>query len=268
MSNKNQVQVSPVSKLKAVLSTESVKKQFENALNENAGVFVASIIDLYGSDNYLQKCDPSKVVMEALRAATLKLPINKNLGFAYIVPYKVKGVLTPQFQIGYKGYIQLAMRTGQYKFLNSGYIKEGIEVVKDLLTGKISFEGEKVNDNIKGYFAYLELLNGFSKAVYMKTNEVIEHASKYSPSYKNKSSAWFTNFDAMAEKTVIRRLLSKYGILSTEMLSALTSDSDFNDESSIAEEIEQNANSQTIDIEAEVGDEAEPEEEAPKEPDF
>lgn len=247
MSNIKKNQISPINKLKKVLNAESVRKQFENALQKNAGAFVASIIDLYSSDTYLQQCDPSKVVMEALKAATLKLPINKQLGFAYIVPYRS----VPQFQIGYRGYIQLAMRTGQYRHLNSGKVCEGARVERDLLTGKVEFSGEKTSDKAIGYFAYMELLNGFTKTVYMTKDEVIEHAQKYSPSYNNKSSAWQTNFDAMAEKTVIRRLLSKFGILSTEMISALTSDSDFNDEASLAEEVAQNANAEAIDIEVE-----------------
>lgn len=255
MSNIKKNQISPINKLKKVLNADSVRKQFENALQENAGAFVASIIDLYSSDTYLQQCDPNKVVMEALKAATLKLPINKQLGFAYIVPYRSRNEVVPQFQIGYRGYIQLAMRTGQYRHLNSGMVCEGVRVERDLLTGKVKFSGETTNDKAIGYFAYMELLNGFTKTVYMTKDEVIEHAQKYSPSYNNKSSAWQTNFDAMAEKTVIRRLLSKFGILSTEMISALTSDSDFNDEASLAEEVAQNANAEVIDIEVEEAEE-------------
>lgn len=255
MSNIKKNQISPIDKLKKVLDAESVRKQFENALQENAGAFVASIIDLYSSDTYLQQCDPSKVVMEALKAATLKLPINKQLGFAYIVPYRSRNEVVPQFQIGYRGYIQLAMRTGQYRHLNSGMVCEGVRVEHDLLTGKVKFSGETTSDKAIGYFAYMELLNGFTKTVYMTKDEVIEHAQKYSPSYNNKSSAWQTNFDAMAEKTVIRRLLSKYGIMSTEMVTALTADTDFNDEASLAEEVAQNANAEVIDIEVEEAEE-------------
>lgn len=257
---KNQVTISPVQKLKAVLSAESVQQQFKNALQENAGAFVASIIDLYSSDTYLQKCDPNKVVMEALKAATLKLPINKQLGFAYIVPYG-RGTgqnreYIPQFQIGYKGYIQLAMRTGQYRYLNAGVVYEGVKVKYELLTGQLSFDGEPKSNKPQGYFAYMELLNGFSKAVYMTVDEVSAHAKRYSPSFKNEASAWQTNFDEMAQKTVIRKLLSHYGFLSTEMVTALTNDGDFNEESAVAEEIANEANSEIIDIQAEAVSEA------------
>lgn len=238
-------QKSPMDRLKKFLSAESVQEQFRNALNENAGAFIASIIDLYGSDKHLQQCDPNLVIMEALKAATLKLPINKQLGFAYIVPYKTKGVMIPQFQIGYKGYIQLAMRTGQYRFLNAGVIYEGVKVNKNILTGEITFEGEPTSHKPQGYFAYMELLNGFRKTVYMTKDEVEAHAKRYSKSFNNDSSAWKTNFEEMAIKTVIRRLLSKYGILSTEMITALTSDAD----AEIEEEIAREANKEAIDVE-------------------
>lgn len=240
-------QRTPIDRLKAALSEESVQTQFRNALAENSGPFTASLIDLYGSDDYLRECEPKLVIMEALKAATLKLPINKQLGFAYIVPYKKKGVPIPQFQIGYKGYIQMAMRTGQYRYLNAGIVEEGVKVERDKLSGKITFTGESTSDKPQGYFAYMELLNGFSKAVYMTKDEIIRHAKKYSKSYGKETSTWTTDFDAMATKTVVRLLLSKYGILSIEMITAFTSDrEDFEDE--VANEINNNANQTVIDI--------------------
>jgi len=248
----------PMDKLKTVLNADSVKAQFQNALKENAGAFIASIIDLYGSDKYLQECDPSAVIMEALKAATLKLPINKQLGFAYIVPYKSKGVAIPQFQIGYKGYIQLAMRTGQYRFLNAGVIYEGVKVHRNILTGEITFSGEPTSEKAQGYFAYMELLNGFSKTVYMTHDEVVKHAQRYSKSYNTPNSAWKSNFDEMAMKTVTRMLLSRYGILSTDMISALTSDRDEDIEEAVQREIVNEANQEVIDITPQVRlDEAE-----------
>lgn len=255
MANRNP---SPMAKLKYALSTESVKAQFQNALKENAGAFIASIIDLYGSDKYLQECDPNAVIMEALKAATLKLPINKQLGFAYIVPYRTKGVSVPQFQLGYKGYIQLAMRTGQYRHLNAGVVYEGVKIQHNLLTGEITFTGEPTSNKPQGYFAYMELLNGFSKTVYMTHAEVLAHAQRYSKSYGNQNSAWKTNFDEMAIKTVMRRLLSRYGILSTDMIAALTADRDDDIETSVEREIAHEANQEVIDISAQMG-QAEPE---------
>ena len=249
MANQNAVAKRPIDQLKNVLGADSVKEQFQNALKENSGAFVASVIDLYSSDNYLQKCDPGKVVAEALKAATLKLPINKSLGFAYIVPYKDKGVQAPQFQIGYRGYIQLAMRTGQYRYLNADVVYEGEYRGKDKLTGTVDMSGEKTSDNVVGYFAYMELVNGFSKSVYWTLEEVTAHAKKFSKSYNSSSSAWKTNFDAMAIKTVVRNLLSKYGIMSIDMTTALTSDTDdeFRSAEEIRAEVRQNANTEVID---------------------
>lgn len=256
--NDKQIQVRPIQKLKMALSAESVREQFRNALQENAGAFIASIIDLYASDTYLQQCDPNLVIMECLKAATLKLPINKQLGFAYVVPYKnSKGQMIPQFQLGYKGYIQLAMRTGQYKNLNAGIIYEGVKVHRDILTGEVIFTGEPTSDKPQGYFAYMELINGFRKTIYMTHAEIVAHAKRYSKSYGNKNSAWATNFNEMALKTVIRRLLSKYGLLTTEMVTALTVDRDEDVESEVEAEIEQNANKEIIDIEPEEVEEME-----------
>lgn len=243
-----------IEKLKGILGHESVRAQFENALRDNAGPFRASIIDLYSSDTSLQQCEPKALVLECLKAATLKLPINKQLGFAYIVPYKTKGVLTPNFQIGYKGYIQLAMRSGQYRTLNANCVYEGQKVHIDYLTGSIEIEGEPKNDKVIGYFAYMELVNGFKKTLYMTKEQAMAWGKRYSKSYQSTINPWKTYPDEMALKTVIRRLLSKWGIMSIDMQQALVSDVD----TKIEEEINANANSEIIDISIE-GDEEEQE---------
>lgn len=217
----------PIDRLKSILYAESVQEQFKNVLAENAGAFVASIIDLYNNDKYLQACDPKLVVMECLKAASLKLPINKQLGFAWIVAYKdgKTGQYIPTFQLGYKGYIQLCMRTGAYRYINADIIYEGELVKKDKLTGWIEIDPDKrTSDKKIGYFAYIETLNGFSKTLFMTTEEVIAHAKKYSKSYGSNNSAWATDFDAMALKTCLRLLLSKYGVMSVEMQQAFMED--------------------------------------------
>jgi recombination protein RecT len=246
--NGSAVARTPMDRMKQALNTISVQEQFKNALAENANVFVASIIDLYGSDTTLIQCNPGQVIAEALKAATLKLPINKQLGFAYIVPYKTRGQYVPQMQIGYRGYIQLAMRTGWYRSLNAGSVYEGVTVDEDILTGELKFSGKPKTEKVQGYFAYFELLNGFKKSVYMTANEVVKHAKRYSKSYNSESSAWKTNFDEMAEKTVIRKLLSHYGYLSPDMLTALSSDKDDDVDNRVSSEIYDEANQQIIDI--------------------
>jgi recombination protein RecT len=218
----------PIDRLKSILYAQSVQEQFKNVLAENAGAFVASIIDLYNTDKYLQACDPKAVVMEALKAASLKLPINKQLGFAWIVPYKdgKTGRYIPTFQLGYKGYIQLCMRTGAYRYINADVVYEGELVRQDKLTGEIELDPSKrTSDKKIGYFAFIETLNGFRKSLYMTVDEVIKHAQRYSKSYGNSQSAWATDFDSMALKTVLRLLLSKYGIMSVEMQKAYIEDS-------------------------------------------
>jgi recombination protein RecT len=227
-SGKTNAVARPIDKLKNILAAQSVKEQFESVLKENSGAFVASIIDLYNTDKTLQMCDPKNVVMEALKAASLKLPINKQLGFSWIVPYRdgKSGQYIPTFQLGYKGYIQLCMRTGAYKYINADVVYEGELVKHDKLTGEIEIDPEKrTGDKKVGYFAFIETLNGFRKTLYMTVEEVTKHAQQYSKSYSSKNSVWATDFDAMALKTCLRLLLSKYGIMSVEMQRAYIEDS-------------------------------------------
>lgn len=208
---------SPSNIMRGILDSEATKKLLAESLKENAGAFSASILDLYNSDTYLQRCNPKQVFGECLKAVSLKLPINKQLGFAYIVPYNN----VPQFQLGYKGMIQLCMRTGAYKYINAGPVYEGEFKSENKLTGEIDISGEKISDKIVGYFAYLETLIGFKKAVYWTREKVEAHAAKFSKSYKSSNSVWKSDFDAMAMKTVMRNLLSHYAVMSVEMNTAL-----------------------------------------------
>lgn len=242
----------PIDVLKSVINAPSVQSQFGNALGEHKDAFVASLIDLYTGDKSLQACQPSLIVAEALRAATLRLPLNKALGFSYIIVFNnnVKNpdgtwtkVPTPTFIPGYKGYIQLAMRTGQYKTINADFVYEGELRKVNKLTGEIAFDGEKKSDKIVGYFCYFELLNGFSKTLYVSVEDMANYALRYSPSFKGKNKpqvedlikaaqinqtstkvGWEGNFNDMGLKTVVRRLLSKYGYLSVEMQDAISKD--------------------------------------------
>ena len=250
-----QQQPKPVDLLKSVIRAESVQQQFQNALGKHKDEFVASLIDLYTGDPQLQRCKPQAVVAEALRAATMRLALNKALGFAYIIVFNnsVKDpatgqwtkVPTPTFVPGYKGYIQLAMRTGQYRTINADMVYEGELRNVDKLSGTIAFDGEKKSDKVVGYFCYFELLNGFSKVLYMSVEDMAKYALRYSPSFKGKEKptfdalvkqaqsgqvssevGWKGNFNDMALKTVIRRLLSKYGYLSIEMMNVIAKDDD------------------------------------------
>jgi len=245
-----EIQKSNVNTLNKMLNEKSIQEQLKSALKENAGAFTASVVELFASDNVLQQCDPKKALVEVLKAATLKLPLNKSLGMAYIVPYRNRKTneVLPQFQLGYKGYIQLAMRTGQYRYLNADIVYEGQLKGKNHLTGAIDLSGEQVSDKIIGYFAYMELINGFSKVVYWSKEKVETHAKKYSKSFNSEYSVWSTNFNEMALKTVTKALLSTYGILSVDMIAGLSSDvSDVEEE--VAQKISLEANQgEVIDI--------------------
>ena len=208
-------QPTPIARLKNVLESSSVQEQFKNALGEHKDLFIASLIDVVGADNRLQECRPQDVCLEALKAATLKLPINKNLGFAYLVAYDGK----PQMQMGYRGYVQLALRSGQYRHIHADKVCEGEIVRKDRISGEIQISGEPKSENLIGAFAYIEFLNGFTKTVYWSKEQIQGHAKRFSQSFKSgKKTPWQTDFDAMCIKTVIKALLSKYGIMSVEMM--------------------------------------------------
>lgn len=244
-----QQQQSPMEALKAMLAAPSVQSQFANALGDHKDAFVASLIELFSGDTQLQQCNPRDLVMQALKAATLKLPLNKALGFAYIVVYNnnVKQpdgtwlkVPTPTFIPSYKGYIQLAMRTGQYRYINADVVYEGELTTADKLTGEIKLNGQKTSNKIIGYFGYFQLLNGYSQTLYMTVEEMAAYAKRYSPSIgrnttveqliaiaqadaPGKRVGWEGNFTRMAIKTVTRQLLSK-GFLSVEMEGAIATD--------------------------------------------
>lgn len=239
------------------INSSYVQNQLKQVLGKNAGTFATSLVEVFTNDTQLQKCDQKKIIQEAIKAATLKLPLNKQLGYAYILVFNNwdktsrKSVPTPQIVLGYRGYIQLAMRTGQYKNINADVVYEGEMIGRDKLSGAIDLSGEKVSEKVVGYFAHFETVNGFSKTLFMSLGEMAGYALKFSPSFKRNAEknplptvdalcdmandqavngpqqgkvGWEGDFNSMAIKTVLRRLLSKYGYLSIEMMSALAED--------------------------------------------
>lgn len=266
----NQIQTQSNSKapsIKQLLDMDVYKKRINEIMGKKAASFMASIVNVSNLPG-LKDAEPNSIISSSIVAATLDLPIDQNLGFAYIVPYNTKDgdnfIKKAQFQMGYKGYIQLAMRTGQYKTINAIEVYKGEISRVNRLTGEIEFNTDESlidRDIVTGYIAYYKLLNGFEKMIYMSREEMEKHAKKYSQSYSSKkqwvvnSSLWSTDFDGMAIKTVIKRLLSKYGILSIEMQNAITNDQAvMNDntpeyvDNQVREEISQNANKKTIEI--------------------
>jgi len=207
--------------LKKQLSDVSIKKRFEEMLGKKAPGFISSIINVVNGNDLLAKADPQSIIMSAAVAATLDLPINPNLGFAYIVPYSGKA----QFQMGYKGFIQLAMRTGQYKTINACEIYEGELKSFKRLTGMVELDyAAKTSETVIGYVAYFAMINGFEKMWYMTKEQIEAHGKTYSKSFSNANGRWKKDFHSMALKTVLKLLLSKYGFLSIDMQKAVLSD--------------------------------------------
>jgi recombination protein RecT len=205
----------------SILSQDTIQKRFKEILGKEANAFISSIVSATKSNPHLMKCEPSTVISSAVIAATLKLPIQSNLGFSYIVPYKGNA----QFQMGYKGFIQLAIRTGQYETMNATAIYDGELIKNDRITGEIEVDVNKKRSNdVIGYLAYFKLVSGFKKTLYMSYEEIEKHGKKYSQSYSKPHSVWKKDFDSMALKTVLKLLLSKYGIMSVEMQTAITVD--------------------------------------------
>lgn len=209
--------------LKGMLESPAYKKKFEEMLGKKAAGFMSSIIAVTNNNNHLMKADPSTVIGAAAQAAMLDLPINQSLGFAYILPYKGAA----QFQLGYKGYIQLAQRSGQYVDIGAKTVYEGELEYENRLLDKFKF-GNRTGDKVIGYLAYFRLTNGFEKMLFMTLDEMQAHAKKYSQNYKGGTDKWgLADFNVMAEKTVLKRLLSKFGPLSIEsvqMSQALSND--------------------------------------------
>ena len=192
--------------------------------------FVSNLLALSDSNKELLQCDNTELMKCAMNATALNLSLSKNLGYAYVIPYKdwKTQEVHPQFQIGYKGFIQLAIRSGQYRTINTCEVREG-EIKRNKFTGHIEFLGENPEGKVIGYLAYIELQNGFQQSLYMSLEHVQAHVSKYSQSGIDKNTkefkgVWKSEFDAMAKKTVLKLLLKYYGVLSVEMQNAIEKD--------------------------------------------
>jgi recombination protein RecT len=203
--------------VKNLFNVPTIREQFANALKENASLFQASIIELVSNDENLAKCDPKSIITGALTLATLRIPLNKSLGFAYLVHYK--GQCQPQ--IGYKGLVQLAQRTGLYECINYGEVYEGELKSIDRLSGEIDISGERTGDNVIGYFAYFRTKYGFAKSVYWSKEKVIAHAKRFSQSYRKNFGPWVSDFDAMAMKTVLKFNLGHFGPMTIDIADSI-----------------------------------------------
>lgn len=202
-----------------------------SVLAERKGEFINNLTAVVANDAKLQACEPVTLMYAALKATALRLPLDPNLGQAYIIPYKNnrERKTEAQFQIGWKGFIQLAIRSGQFQAINTTDIREGELKGYDLMTGEVQVQAapDRENKPVIGYLAYFKLTNGFAKSLYMSAEEIEQHATRYSQSYRGKykdSSLWATDKDAMAKKTVLKLLLNRFAPLSVDMQRAVQAD--------------------------------------------
>lgn len=217
------------STVKGFMALPSTQKRVKELLGNRSSEFMTSVSSMIGADDKLAACEPVSLFMACLTAAALELPINKNLSFAHIVPYRNNNarVTEAQFQMGWKGYVQLAQRSGQYQTISTTEVHEGQLVAEDPLEGNTYDWSAKESDKIIGYVAFIKLNNGFKKDFYMSKEAILKHADKYSKAYNHGRGfgPWKDNFDAMALKTVLKLLISKWGPMSVQMQRAVEVDS-------------------------------------------
>lgn len=272
-----------VKNFQAVMNNSYYQSLLQNTMKENKGAFTTSLMELFTSDPQLMQCDPNALMGEAVKAAGLRLPINKQLGQAYIVVFNNKDketgkiIPTPTLIIGTKGYINLALRTNKYININKGTVYEGEFMGFDKVTGSLDISGEKISDVPVGYFAYSKQKSGFEKIMYMTIDDVCKFAKTYAPTVKfskitwqelkelaikqsvegkGGGLGWYAGFQDMAEKTVLRQLLSSWGELSVDAEQVINADER---PSAIQQRDEEfNEDKKVIVVDAETGEVKEP----------
>lgn len=240
----NQLQKTPQRSLQSYLRSSVVKDELIASVGQSrANTVVASLMSLVNNNIVLQECEPKTVFAAALTAASLDLPINPSLGQAYIIPFnnKVKDgtdqrgkaiyrwVKQAQFQMGYKGFIQLCLRSGKYELIHVNDVRDGEYKGMDRMTGEHRFEfidddEKRAQQAVIGYVAFIKLTTGFHKSLYMTNDELLAHAKKYSKSYQNGYGMWVDDFDAMAKKTVLKLLIDRWGIKTSQIEKAMIAD--------------------------------------------
>lgn len=223
-------EISPLKQFNQFLTNPRTQDYLTTVLSDKKASFVNNVTALVSNNATLQVCVPETLMFAALKATALDLPLDQSLGFAYVLPYKDNkaGKTVAQFQMGYKGFIQLALRSGQFKNLNAVDVREGELIDENFVTGELHLERANNRESLPiiGYAAYFKLLNGFEKFFYMSIDDVKAHAQRFSQTYKRGYGLWADKdmFDSMAKKTVLKLLLSKYAPLSVEMQSAIKVD--------------------------------------------
>jgi recombination protein RecT len=217
--------------LKDYMRSEDVMVRFQEILGKtSAAAFVTSVLIAVSNNQYLQKCTRASIYTSAIRAASMRLSCDPATGHAHLVPYGETATLV----VGYKGIQHMALRTGKYRYINPFVVYEGEILVEDRLTGVVRLEGGRKSDKVVGYGHYFEMLNGYIHCLYMTLEEIVQHAKTFSKSYNRPDSAWKTNFEAMAKKTVVRLNLTKHGYLDpTDQMLLEVADENANDTGNI-----------------------------------
>ena len=209
--------------MSAMLDGEKLRGRFDELLGKRSASFISSVVSLVNADKNMQAAfyeSPMSIIQAALKAATFDLPIDQNLGYAYIVPFKNKGVATANFILGWKGMHQLALRTGAYRTINVVDVREGELKSYNRLTEEVVIEFEEDEDKrealkVIGYVGYYKLVNGAEKTIYMTVKQIENHEKKFRKGdYQGKG--WRDDWDAMARKTVYRKLIGKWGVMSID----------------------------------------------------
>ncbi len=206
-------QTTAIENIRAYIQSPQIMPRFQEILGKHAGAYIASVMIQVSGNKDLMECSGESIAKSALRAASLKLSCDPATGYAYLVPFKVRGVPTCNLIVGYKGYQQLALRTHRYEDINLAKIYDGQTVIEDQLSGRHQIAGLPVSRKVIGYIFYFKLKDGFSKTFYMSVEDCMEHGQRYSKTFNYDSSLWKTNPAVMCEKTVVRMALSKWGVL-------------------------------------------------------
>lgn len=260
---KNVVANTQKTTFKAFINSNAVQESIQNTLGDavKTRTLTANLISAVSTNPALRDCTPTSIISSALVGESLKLAPSPQLGHYYMVPFNDTKTRTTKatFILGWKGYYQLALRSGQYKKLNAVAVKEGEPVKIDPINEDFEFNfienpAERKKAKTVGYYAYFELVNGFKKAVYWTKEEMQIHAETYSKGYKAHKgyTFWEKDFDSMALKTLYRQLISKYGIMSVEMQTAFMKDMTYSEELPTSKE-ELNT-TETVYFDAEVND--------------
>lgn len=229
--------VTGLQRLNSYISHNATQEYLKKVLSDKKDAFVSNLVSLVANNAKLQECEPATLMYGAIRATASDLPLDPAFGCAYLIPYKnnKSGITEAQFQIGYRAYGQLALRSGLFKCINDTDVREGELVNRNRLTGQIDFNFEQDDKRrselpVIGYVSYFQLLNGFESTLYMSVEELKAHGLRYSQTYRSQyanvrdSSKWVTDFHEMCRKTVIKLHLSRKAPLSVEMQNAIRDD--------------------------------------------